>query len=356
MRVAIFGATGYSGTEAMRLLAARSDIEIVWVGSNSKAGQLVKDVLPQLRHLAISELRFEQNVDLAFFKEYVEVAMLALPHGQAQMLVPQLLKQGIRVIDFSGDFRLSPELYETWYKRPYKGADDIKAVYGLPELFRDRIRDAMLIANPGCYATAAELALLPLMDTALIDDQHLVLDAKSGVTGAGKNPQQSTHFVEVEESLRAYKVGEHQHTPEIEQVLWQAKQKSGNYAQSQGTLAPTILMTTQLLPIRRGIYMTAYAFLQEKVSAQEIHEIYTKRYALEPFVDVLPLGQIPEIRYVTGTNVCQLGIHVDTRTNTVLVMSSLDNLVKGAAGQAIQNLNLMFGCDETLGLPVEPWV
>lgn len=356
MRVAVFGATGYSGTEAIRLLAARSDIEITWVGSNSKAGQLVKDVLPQLRHLAIGQQHFADRVDLSFFKENVDVAMLALPHGQAQILAPQLLNLGIRVIDFSGDFRLAPELYETWYKRPFKSADDVLAVYGLPELFRDRIRDATLIANPGCYATAAELALLPLMDTELIDDQHLVLDAKSGVTGAGKSPQQSTHFVEVEESFRAYKVGEHQHTPEIEQVLWHAKQKSGNYAQSQGTSAPTVLMTTQLLPIRRGIYLTAYAFLQQDVSAQEIHALYTKRYALEPFVDVLPLGQIPEIRYVTGTNVCQMGIHVDTRTHTVLVMSTLDNLVKGAAGQAIQNLNLMFACDETLGLPVEPWV
>ena len=356
MRVAILGATGYSGTEAMRLLAARSDMEIVWVGSRSQAGQKVKNVLPQLRHSPAAELVFQASFDPQDFPAGIDAVLLGLPHGEALRIVPKLLEKNMRVIDFSGDFRLPATLYETWYKKPWDTAIAVSPVYGLPELYRTQIRDARLIANPGCYATAAELALLPLIEADAVDTKRLMVDAKSGVSGAGKNPQQTTHFVEVTESLRAYKVGAHQHTPEIEQVLHDARRRSQTQKLAATTdEAPAILMTTQLLPIRRGIYITAYAPLKNAASMQEIHELFAKRYASEPFVDVLPFGQIPEIRYVTGTNLCQIGIYVDPRTKTVLVMSAIDNLVKGAAGQAIQNLNIMFGLEETTGLPMEPW-
>ncbi len=366
MRVAIFGATGYGGTETMRLLTKRPDVELAFVGSDSQAGLQVEQVLPQFRGSYIGKLTFSpytQGEDLSG----VDAVLLAMPHGQAQKMAPRLLEQGMRVIDFSGDFRLTDDLYETWYKRRSQVTAH-EAVYGLPELYREEIKGAMLIANPGCYATSSELALLPALEHGLIEPMGIMIDAKSGVSGAGRSPQLTTHFVEVEESMRAYKVGAHQHTPEIERILADAMarrnykagggQETGGVGRKAGSEAVhevRVLLTTQLLPIKRGIYVTAYGRLREDLSAQNIWELYRNRYEGEPFVSVLPLGQTPEIRYVTGTNHCHIGIHVDVRTNTLLVMSAIDNLGKGAAGQALQNMNLMFGLQETLGLDEPAW-
>ena len=356
MRIAVIGATGYSGTEALRLLAPRTDLEVVWVGSHTHAGKTVKTVLPQLQNTTLSELIFADYTNPTAFPEGTEVVLLALPHGEALRIAPQLLEQDLRVIDFSGDFRLDKTMYEKWYGRPWDTLYSGQVVYGLPELNKKWIKDASLIANPGCYATTAALALIPLLEAGLIESSRIMIDAKSGVSGAGKAPTTGTHFVEVQESLRAYKVGAHQHTPEIEQTLHEARRRwQGEEQHARDSERPTVLMTTQLLPIRRGIYVTAYALLHEDIEQEELYTLYTKRYEQEPFVQVLPSGQVPEIRYVVGTNLCQIGLHVDHRTRTVLVMAALDNLIKGAAGQAIQNLNIMGDFGEATGLPIDPW-
>ncbi len=350
MRVGIWGATGYGGAEALRMLHFRADVEIVWVGSDSRAGRTVEEVLPQFRGTEPGGLRFS-SLDGDGTPE-VDAALLALPHGQAMALAPELLAHGVRIVDFSGDFRLPAAEYEKWYGREHHVAPgQPQAVYGLPELNRSAIRTADLVANPGCHATCATLALLPLVENGLIDTSRIVVDAKSGVSGAGKTPQQGTHFVEVMESLRPYRVGAHQHTPEIEQTLARAEQRAGI-----AETAPRVLLTTQLLPVRRGIYVTAYAPLRESATTDDLRSAFAERYAAEPFVTVLDAGQVPELRHVTGTNACQIGVYADARTGMALVASAIDNLGKGAAGQAIQNLNLMFGLEETAGLISLPWV
>lgn len=350
MRIGIWGATGYGGAEALRMLCSRADVEIVWVGSDSQAGRSVEEVLPQFRKTDAGRLVFSP-FDAAETPE-VDAALLALPHGRAMAVAPDLLLRGVRVVDFSGDFRLPAPVYEKWYGRAHSaGPGQPQAVYGLPELNREAIRTADLVANPGCHATCATLALLPLVEGGLIDTSRIVADAKSGVSGAGKTPQQGTHFVEVEESLRAYRVGAHQHTPEIEQTLAQAERRAG-----VAGAGPRVLLTTQLLPVRRGIYVTAYAPLRRQTTTEDLYSVFAERYAAEPFVTVLGVGQTPELRHVVGTNACQIGVHADERTGLALVAAAIDNLGKGAAGQAIQNLNLMFGLDETAGLNSLPWV
>ncbi|MCY0875101.1 MAG: N-acetyl-gamma-glutamyl-phosphate reductase [Firmicutes bacterium] len=362
MRIALVGATGYGGSEALRLLRARTDIELVWVGSDRLAGRKVGDELPQFGTSHIGELRFSPLAELRLMQD-IDIVLLALPHGEARIWAPQLLARGLRVIDFSGDYRLPDAMYAQWYGKELP-EDRVaqSAVYGLPELYREEIRTASLVANPGCYATCAELALLPLVEAGLVDDSRLVIDAKSGVSGAGKAPSSGTHFVEVQESVRAYKVGAHQHTPEIEQVLADGRRRRRGQRANEGvgeeitTREVRVMLTTQLLPIKRGIYVTAYASLGTTMSGQELQEVYRERYDREPFVQVLQPGVIPEIRYTVGTNLCQIGVHVDQRTQTALVMATIDNLGKGAAGQALQNLNLMMGLPEDTGLRIEPWV
>lgn len=353
MRIALMGATGYGGTEAMRLLRGRPDLALAWVGSDRLAGQTVAEVLPQFMGSTIGALRFSPLKEVTEMQD-IDLMLLALPHGEARVVAPKLIAQGIRVIDFSGDYRLPQELYATWYGAPAQQVDGVEgAVYGLPELYREEIKTARLVANPGCYATCAALALLPLVEAGVVDCGRLVVDAKSGVSGAGKTPSQGTHFVEVQESLRAYKVGAHQHTPEIEQTLTLGRRRRDLGAADEPV---KVLLTTQLLPIRRGIYVTAYAPLLEALTTRDLHALYEERYREEPFVQVLPPGQVPEIRHTTGTNLCQIAVHADERTGLALVLATIDNLGKGAAGQAIQNLNIMLGLAETEGLSDGPFL
>lgn len=350
MRIALFGATGYGGMEALRYAAAHGQLEVAAVFSDTHAGKAVGDVLAPFRYAPFASLRFLPNMQANDLPN-IDAVLMAMPHGEAHKYAPILLAQGIRVVDFSGDFRLPKKDYEAWYGR--SGSEDLRgAVYGLPELFREEIRTATLVANPGCYATAAELALLPLVEAGLAAGTSFLIDAKSGVSGAGKTPQPTTHLVEVAENVQAYKVGAHQHTPEIERTLREARRRRMN---AEGEL--TVLLTTQLLPIKRGIYVSAYAVLDRDkgLTTADLHEIYETRYEGEPFVRVLPVGQAPEIRYVNGTNECHLGVHVDPRTSSALVFAAIDNLGKGAAGQAIQNLNVMLGIRETEGLTGLPW-
>lgn len=345
MRIAVFGATGYGGMEALRFLASHATAEVAWIGSDSHAGRRVGELLPAFARLPVGELRFSPLSSAVDLPD-VDAALLAMPHGEANKFVPSLLAQGVRVVDFSGDFRLPAEEYESWYGRPGI-VDRLGAVYGLPEVFREDIQSARLVANPGCHATVAELALLPLIENDLAADSNIYIDSKSGVSGAGRSPKQETHFVETAGSVRAYRVGNHQHTPEIEQTLREARRRRGR----PGDAGVTVLLGTQVLPMKRGIYVSACVPLNPEVSSAEaLQEVYETRYAEEPFVRVLPAGQPPETRYVSGTNECHIGVHYDPRTRLALVFAAIDNLGKGAAGQALQNLNLMLGLKETEGL------
>ncbi len=269
--------------------------------------------------------------------------MLAVPHRVAMELVPQILKQGLRVIDFSADYRLRDvDTYEAWYHTQHTSPELTKeAVYGLPERYRDAIRTARLIANPGCYPTSAILATLPLLNSTVVELDSLIIDAKSGISGAGPKPKETTHYPNRDANFVAYNLGMHRHTPEIEQELGAMLNEP-----IRVTFSP------HLVPMTRGILSTVYARLTQEMSTEAVSELYTQFYANEPFVRVLPPGEYPQTKAVMGSNYCDVGLEVDTRTRRVIAMAAIDNLGKGAAGAAVQNLNLMFGFDETAGLKV----
>jgi N-acetyl-gamma-glutamyl-phosphate reductase len=328
------GATGYTGVELLRLLLGHPRVELALVTSRSETGRPVAELFPSLRgHTA---LRYCAP-DAAALKE-CQAVFFAAPNGTAMHQVPALLDAGVKVIDLSADFRIrDAALWKQWYGQEHASPALLKrAVYGLPELYRDRIRGADLIANPGCYPTAVSLALLPLLRAGAIETHGLVADAKSGVSGAGRKAELETLYGETSESFRAYKAGGHRHLPEIQQTLEDA---------AGGRVELTFV--PHLVPMVRGIHATVYAKLSKGSDAQEILSGF---YAREPFVDVLPPGSHPETRSVRGTNVCRIAAHSPGTSGRVVVLSVIDNLVKGAAGQAIQNMNLMFDLPEVTGL------
>ncbi len=332
--IGIVGATGYTGGELLRLLLRHPRVEIATVTSRGHAGAALTDWFPNLRgetDLCFSEPELEDLVkcDLVFF---------ATPNGTAMHMVPQLLDAGTRVIDLGADFRLKDvHLWSQWYGLEHTCPELVEeAVYGLPEVNRQVIRAARLVANPGCYPTAVQLGFLPLVELGLVDLDHLVADAKSGVSGAGRQPKQNTMLTEVAESFRAYGASGHRHLPEIQQGLARAAGR------------PVELMfVPHLVPIIRGIHATLYARLLD--SEVDVQALYEQRFRNEAFVDVMPPGSHPETRTVRGINVCRIAVHrPDSGRVVVLVVE--DNLVKGAAGQAVQNMNLMFGLNERVGL------
>lgn len=338
IKVGIVGGTGYTGVELLRLLAGHPQVEIECITSRSEAGLGVSELYPNLRG-HYDSLRFsapdpEQlgNCDAVFF---------ATPHGVAHSLAGDLLARGTRVIDLSADFRLRDvELWADWYNQPHGAPELLKdAVYGLPEVNREKIRQARLIAVPGCYPTAVQLGLLPLLEAGLVDTSHLIADCKSGVTGAGRNAKVPFLLAEASESLKAYGASGHRHLPEICQGLGDA-----------ADAAVGLTFVPHLIPMIRGIHATLYSRLTQPV--EDLQALFEQRYADEPFVDVMPPGSHPETRSVKGANLCRLAIHQPQGSDTVIVLSVIDNLVKGASGQAIQNLNLMFGFDENAGLNV----
>jgi N-acetyl-gamma-glutamyl-phosphate reductase len=338
LRVGIVGATGYGGLELARLLLNHPQAKVTYVSSRSYAGKDLNEVFPALKghfSLKCEEFKLERAVEACDF------FFVALPHGLSEEIVPKLAKAGKKVVDIGSDFRLDDlSLYETWYKRKSVRLGDFKPQYGLAELNGDKLRDAQVVANPGCFPTATVLALAPLVSKNLIERQGVIVDAKSGVSGAGRSLSLSNHYCEVTESIKAYKVGAHQHTPEIEQELTKLAGE------------PVVInLTTHLVPMSRGILATCYGRLKEKKSTKELLEAYRAFYLEEPFVQVLPEGVYPATRDVYGSNSCIIGLKVDERTNTVIVLSVIDNLTKGAAGQAIQNMNLMCGFEEIMGLP-----
>jgi N-acetyl-gamma-glutamyl-phosphate reductase len=328
-RAAVFGAAGFTGALAARLLEAHPGFELTWLTARSDVGRRLDELYPQHRvRFELEELELDRHAE-------VEAAIVAYPHGAAAPLVAELRRRGVRVVDLSADFRLrDPGLYAEWY-REHEAPELLgDAVYGLPERYRDQIREAGLVANPGCYPTAALLALGPLAREGLIED--VVIDAKSGVSGAGRAATEKTHFVAVDENVSPYGVPRHRHTPEIEQEL----AALGSPVQ--------ITFTAHLLPLDQGELVSCYVTGSGSLAEVNLEQLYAEVYAAEPFVEVVDTP--PGVREVRETNFCRVSVHRDVRTGRVIVFGAIDNLWKGAASQAVQNLNLMFGLPEGQGI------
>ncbi|AGF80069.1 N-acetyl-gamma-glutamyl-phosphate reductase [Desulfocapsa sulfexigens DSM 10523] len=343
LRVAIIGASGYTGVELARILCNHPEFELTAATSRQYAGKPLSEVFPNL--LGKTDLICE-NLSIDELCSRADLFFAAVPHKTAMDLVPQLLEQGKKVVDLSADFRLrNVATYETWYQEHSSPEFITEAAYGLPELYREQIQKARLVANPGCYPTSIILGLAPLLQNGLIDTSSIIADSKSGTTGAGRAVSLGTLFCEVHDGFKAYKVGgTHRHLPEIEQEL---------SALSKGDI--TISFTPHLLPIARGILSTVYADLTSDISENDIRKLYRTMYENEPFVRIVPEGTFPATQHVRGSNFCDIGFTIDERTNRIIVISAIDNIVKGAAGQAVHNMNLMCGIDETTGLQGAPF-
>lgn len=337
MKVSICGATGYTGEELLRILAAHPQAEVIHITSESQTGVAIDKVYP---HLRSSWQQCLNSMDqLEQIAQDSDVIFIALPHGHAMQAVKAIRKYNKRVIDLGADYRFAdPLVYEQWYKVEHTDRQ-AQAVYGLTELFRDQIQHATLVANPGCYTTASILALTPLIKRNLIDPRTIIIDAKSGISGAGRGLNIAYHYAEATENFKAYGVATHRHTPEIEQIL-------SGFSDTKITLN----FTPHLIPMPRGIFATCYAALQPDIGIEQVTAAFIEHYGNEPFIRLLGAGGYPATKNTRGSNYCDLGWHVDLRTGRVIILSALDNLVKGAAGQAIQNMNVMFGLDETTGL------
>lgn len=338
LKVAIVGASGYTGVELIRLLHCHPEVAVTCVTSEQSAGKRISDVFPTLRGRCDLVL---ENLEPVRIAEKADFIFTALPHKAAMEVVPTFLKLGKPVVDLSADYRLhDAKEYERWYE-PHMNPELLKeAVYGAPELRRAKVAAARLVANPGCYPTSIILALAPLLKKGMADTGSIIADSKSGVTGAGRSAKVDNLYCEVNEGFKAYGVGgTHRHIPEIEQELSLLAGKK---------LA--ISFTPHLVPMDRGILSTIYLQPLEKVTAGELVSLYAAFYKGEPFVRVLPEGSFPSTAYVRGSNFCDIGIAVDSRTGRIIVVSAIDNLVKGASGQAVQNMNIMNGFPENMGL------
>lgn len=339
IRIAVLGASGYTGSELVRLLVRHPAAELVALTADSKAGRPMAEVYPQFAHLKLPTLTRIEDLDPAA----VDVVFCALPHATTQIVLKDLIGRGgdLKVVDLSADFRLAdPAAYAKWYGHEHQALElQGEAVYGLTEVHRDRIAGARLVANPGCYTTSSLLPTIPLLKAGAIDPDEIVVDAKTGMSGAGRAAKEGMLFSEVAEGMHAYGVANHRHTAELDQEMSLA---AGRPVQ------PTF--TPHLAPMIRGIYATIYVRGVGGAGGADFHRILTNAYAAEPFVTVLPLGQVPQSRHVKGSNNVQIGVVPDRVTGRAIVISTLDNLVKGASGQAIQNMNLVCGLPETTGL------
>ena len=344
LRVAVVGASGYTGAELARLLVNHPNVDIVAMSADRKAGQSVGDVFPHLAAVAnargLPPLQSVETVDW----QAVDAAFFGLPHGAVQPLATAIPAH-VKMIDLSPDFRFAdPEIYATWYGQPHRAPEMQKeAVYGLTELAREHIAGARLIACPGCYPTSALLPLVPIVLTGMIDADDIVIDAKSGVSGAGRAAKEGSLFAEVAEGVHAYGVASHRHAPEIEQLVSRA---AGHRV--------TLNFTPHLMPMNRGILSSIYVRLTGTATADDLRATLSKRYSGEPFVHVLQDGAVPATRHVRGSNHCLIGVYADRVPGRAIILSVIDNLVKGASGQAIQNMNLICGLDETTGLTQQP--
>ncbi len=345
IKAGIIGATGYAGQELVRLLKSHPEVNIKHISSRTYNGDSYSSVFPNFNGI-IPDNCVEMDVEQ--MAEDCDVIFLALPHG---LTFPQLNNDILNktvIIDLGADFRLSdPEIYRQWYGIEHTNPALIKeSVYGLCEIYRDKIKNSSLIANPGCYTTCSILSLIPLLKEKLIDPSSIIVDAKSGVSGAGRSLSMGVHFSECNESVKAYKVAAHRHTPEIEQELSLAAGKD-----------VFINFTPHLIPMNRGILTTSYSELLKDVTAEDLYILYSSFYENEPFIRVLKPGNLPETRFVRYSNYVDIGIVTDNRTGRAIIIGAIDNLIKGAAGQAVQNFNIRFGFDETTaltGIPIMP--
>ncbi len=344
IKVGLVGVTGYTGMELVRLLTSHPNMRLVLASSRSEAGKRLGEFYPFIEGLAGCNVIISK-LDVDVVAESCDLVFLAVPHGTAMEVGAQLREKQVRVVDLSADFRIKDvNVYEKWYNTKHTQHASLgEAVYGLPELYGSDITNAKLIANPGCYPTSAILGLYPALKHGCIYADDIVIDAKSGATGAGRTANVSTLFCEVADSFRAYNIGKHRHTPEIEQEL------------SRIVNAPiTVSFNPHLLPIGRGILSTMYGKLAKEIDIASIHKIYTETWQYSPWVRVLPMGQLPETRNVRGTMFCDIGLVIDERTKRLIVISAIDNLCRGASGQAIANGNIMFGLPATTGLMTAP--
>ncbi|WOK04850.1 N-acetyl-gamma-glutamyl-phosphate reductase [Imperialibacter roseus] len=340
-KIGVVGATGYTGSELVRILANHPEVEIAVITSESRAGEKFSDVHPFFKDIVDQPLHKADKVN----ELDLDLVFLALPHGVSMEYVKQFAGKGFKIVDFSGDFRLdSPKTYEEWYNKPHTFVEGFDtAVYGLPELFYDKIKGADLVANPGCYPTSAILPLAPLLANGIIESKGIIIDAKSGITGAGIKASTTTHFSNVNDNFKAYGLKNHRHTIEIQGVL------------DGITAGVTLQFTPHLLPVDRGILSTTYARPKGATSSAELKALYQDFYKDKPFVRIC--GTPPAIKDVRGSNYCNIYADFDERTGNIILISTIDNLVKGAAGQAVQNMNIMLGFEESLGLnqiPVNP--
>jgi N-acetyl-gamma-glutamyl-phosphate reductase len=341
LKTAIFGASGYTGQELTRILSCHPDVELKAVTSRRFAGQAVTEIFPSLA--GFTSLKY-QNAAPADIAKICDIVFLALPHGVSMEIAPSFLQAGKKVIDLSADYRLrDADTYEKWYVHHCSTGLLKDAVYGLPELYRSEISRTSLVANPGCYPTSIILGLAPALKNRLIDVNTIIADSASGVSGAGREPQTGSLYCEVDGGFKAYKVGKHRHAPEIEQEL-------NVLAGEQFAIS----FTPHLLPVKRGILSTIYATLKKDISLPELHSLYTSFYAGEKFVRIYPADTLPNISSVCGSNFCDIGLTVDWRTKRVIIISAIDNLIKGASGQAVQNMNIICGIKEDAGLQMAP--
>ena len=338
-KVSILGATGYVGEELVRLLYRHPEVELTQLSSHSYSGEAYSDVYPHF-----NEAINQTCIDDAIERIDADILFIALPHGIASKVVTKELLAKTKVIDLGADFRISKEAYDAWYKVAHHGEDLLQeAVYGLCEWNREKIKGASLIANPGCYVTCSLLTLMPLIKEGLIEAEGIIIDAKSGVTGAGRGLNIGTHFTECNESIKAYNLAGHRHTPEIEEHL-----------HGIGGQEVTLTFTPHLVPMNRGILTTIYAKPKQGVDPKAIEEAYMEYYNNETFIRLLPQGKIAESRWVKGSNYCDISFKLDERTNQLILVSSIDNMMKGAASQAVQNMNIMMGWQEDLGIDMLP--
>lgn len=344
IRIGIVGASGYTGVELARLLCNCPDVKLTVATSRQYKGKKLAEVYPNLAGMVDIVCEDLQSEELL---ERADLFFTAVPHQTAMAIVPDLLQADKKVVDLSADFRIhDAAVYEKWYQKHTAQDYLAEAVYGLPELHRQDIAQARLVANPGCYPTSVILGLAPLLQDGLIDPETIIVDAKSGASGAGRAAQTGTLFCEVTEGFKAYKVAAHRHTPEMEQEISELCKKQ-----------VAISFTPHLLPMSRGILSTIYAGLGKSVTDDEVNDLYRNFYKNEPFVRVSERGVFPATQFVRGSNFCDLGFKIDSRTGRIIVLAAIDNLVKGAAGQAVQNMNLMCGLPETrglLGVPLFP--
>ena len=344
IRIGIVGASGYTGVELARLLCSCPDVKLTVATSRQYKGKKLAEVYPNLAGMVDIVCEDLQIDELA---EQADLFFTAVPHQTAMAIVPDLLRAGKKVVDLSADFRIhDAAVYEKWYQKHTAQEYLAEAIYGLPELYRQQIAAARLVANPGCYPTSVILGVAPLLQAGVVEPETLIVDSKSGASGAGRLAQTGTLFCEVTEGFKAYKVAAHRHTPEMEQEISSLCNKP-----------VAISFTPHLLPMSRGILSTLYATLSKSMTDDEVYELYRNFYKNEPFVRLCEPGAFPATQFVRGSNFCDLGFKADNRTGRIVVLAAIDNLVKGAAGQAVQNMNLMCGLPETrglLGVPLFP--